>query len=99
MELKMTQKTTSEMFFEQFCTQHHVRWERIVTEAAAGVKTPDYTIFFKDTKVIAEIKQIQENATERQQRETLAEVGWSEYGDDGIKVGDRARDIITTAAK
>lgn len=95
----MTQKTTSEIFFEQFCTQHGVRWEQIATEAAAGAKTPDYAIFPKDTKVITEIKEIQENATERQQRERLAEVGWSIHGERGVKVGDRARDIITTAAK
>jgi hypothetical protein len=49
--------------------------------------------------VIAEIKEIQENATERQQREKLAEVGWSAFGERGVKVGDRARGIITTAAK
>jgi hypothetical protein len=49
--------------------------------------------------VITEIKEIQENATERQQREKLAEVGWSVFGERSVKVGDRARDIITTAAK
>lgn len=95
----MTQKTTSEIFFEQFCTRNGVRWEPIATEVAPGAKTPDYAIFPKDTKVITEIKEIQENATERQQREKLAEVGWSTFGEGGVKVGDRARDIITTAAK
>ena len=95
----MTQKTTSEIFFEQFCTQHSVRWEQIATEASAGFKTPDYAIFPKGTRVITEIKEIQENATERQQREKLAEVGWSMYGESKAKLGDRARDIITTAAK
>ena len=49
--------------------------------------------------MITEIKEIQENATERQQREKLAEVGWSMYGESNAKLGDRARDIITTAAK
>jgi hypothetical protein len=92
-------KTTSEIFFEQFCTQHRIRWEPITTKATAGEKTPDYAIFPNDTKVIAEIKEIQENVTERHQRETLAEVGWSMFGERGVKVGDRARDIITTAAK
>jgi hypothetical protein len=95
----MTQKTTSESFFEQFCTQHGVRWEPIATEETAGVKTPDYAIFPKDTKVITEIKEIRENATERQQRKELAEVGWSMFGERNAKLGDRARDIITTAAK
>ncbi len=93
----MTQKTTSEIFFEQFCTQHGVRWEQIATEAAEGVKTPDYVIFPKETKVIAEVKEVQENAAERQQREKLEKVGWSTFGSG--KVGDRARDIIGTAAK
>jgi hypothetical protein len=97
LELKVTQKTTSEIFFEQFCTQHGVRWEQIATEAANGVKTPDYAIFPKETKVIAEVKEVQENAAERQQREKLEEVGWSTFGSG--KVGDRARDIIGTAAK
>jgi len=99
LELGVTQKTTSEIFFEQFCTQHSVRWEQIATEASAGFKTPDYAIFPKGTKVITEIKEIQENATERQHREKLAEVGWSVFGEQNIKLGDRARDIIATAAK
>lgn len=94
----MTQKTTSEIFFEQFCTQHGVRWEQIATNAANGLKTPDYAIFPKGTKVIAEVKEVQENAAERQQREKLEEVGWSVSGGSG-KLGDRARDIIGTAAK
>jgi hypothetical protein len=93
----VTQATTSETLLEQFCTQHGVRWERIATEAANGVKTPDYAIFPEETKVIAEVKEIQENAAERQQREQLEEVGWSAGGNG--KVGDRARDIIGTAAK
>lgn len=59
MTLKMTQKTNSETFFEQFCTQHGVRWEQIVTEAARGAKTPDYAAFLKGTKVITEITEIQ----------------------------------------
>jgi hypothetical protein len=92
----VTQKTTSEIFFEQFCTQHGVRWEQIATKASEGVKTPDYTIFPNEAKVIAEVKEVQENAAERQQREKLEEVGWSTLGG---KVGDRARDIIGTAAK
>jgi hypothetical protein len=73
-----------------------VRWEQIATKASEGVKTPDYTIFPKEAKVIAEVKEVQENAAERQQREKLEEVGWSTFGG---KVGDRARDIIGTAAK
>jgi len=95
----MTQKTASEVFVEQFCTQHGVRWEQIATQAKNGVKTPDYAIFPKETKVIAEIKEIQENATERQQREQLAKAGWSMHGERNVKLGDRARDLITTAAK
>jgi hypothetical protein len=92
-------KTTSELFFEQLCTKRGIRWEQIATQAAAGEKTPDYAVFPKDTKVIAEIKEIQENAAERRQRDQLAKVGWSTFGERGVKVGDRARDIITTAAK
>jgi hypothetical protein len=92
------QKTTSEIFFEQFCTQHQVRWEQIGTQAADGVKTPDYAIFPKETKVITEVKEVQENAAERQQREQFEKVKWSTYGGTS-KLGDRARDIIGTAAK
>ena len=95
----MTQKTTSEIFFEQFCTQHRVRWEPIATAVSQGLKTPDYAIYPKETKVIAEVKEVKENAAERLQREKLAEVGWSTFGERGVKVGDRARDLITTAAK
>jgi hypothetical protein len=97
LEFRVTQKNTSETFFEQFCTQHGVRWEQIATEGADGVQTPDYAIFPKETKVIAEVKEVQENTAERQQRKKLEEVGWSTFGSG--KVGDRARDIIGTAAK
>jgi hypothetical protein len=96
-EFKVMQKTTSETFFEQFCTDHGVRWEPIPTKASSGEKTPDYAIFPKETKVIAEVKEIQENADERQAREQIKEIGWSAFGSG--KVGDRARDIIGTAAK
>ncbi|MGC1651221.1 MAG: hypothetical protein WA722_00245, partial [Candidatus Sulfotelmatobacter sp.] len=99
LRVEMTQKTTSEKFLEQFCTQHGVQWEPIATEGTAGVKTPDYAIFPKDTKVITEVKEIRENATERQQRKQLTEVGWSMFGERNAKLGDRARDILTTAAK
>jgi hypothetical protein len=95
----VTQKTTSEIFFEQFCTQHRVRWEPIATAVSQGLKTPDYAIYPKETKVIAEVKEVKENAAERLQREKLAEVGWSTFGERGVKIGDRARDLITTAAK
>ena len=47
--------------------------------------------------MIAEVKDIQESPTERQQREQLERAGWSTFGSG--KVGDRARDIIGTAAK
>ena len=49
--------------------------------------------------MITEIKEIQENATERQHREQFEKAGWSTFGEKNVKVGDRARDIITTAAK
>jgi hypothetical protein len=90
-------KTAGEIFFEQFCTDRKVRWEPVPTEASSGEKTPDYAIYPKGTKVIAEVKDIQESPTERQQREQLERVGWSTFGSG--KVGDRARDIIGTAAK
>ena len=47
--------------------------------------------------MIAEVKDIQESPTERQQREQLERAGRSTFGSG--KVGDRARDIIGTAAK
>jgi hypothetical protein len=90
-------KTPGEVFFEQFCTAHGVRWEPIPTEASSGEKSPDYAIYPKGTKVIAEVKDVQENPIERQQREHLERVGWSTFGSG--KVGDRARDIIETASK
>jgi hypothetical protein len=88
-------KTAGETFFETFCTDHKVRWEPI--PPSSSEKTPDYAIYPNGTKVIAEVKDIQENPTERQQREQLERLGWSTFGSG--KVGDRARDIIGTAAK
>jgi hypothetical protein len=90
-------KTAGETFFETFCTDHKVRWEPIPTKASSSEKTPDYAIYPSGTKVIAEVKDIQESPTERQQREQLERVGWSTFGSG--KVGDRARDIIGTAAR
>lgn len=90
------EKTTSEIVFEQFCTQHGVRWEQIETQASDGVKTPDYAIFPKETKVIAEVKEVQENSTERQQREKVEEGGWGTFG---VTIGDRVRNMIGTAAR
>jgi hypothetical protein len=90
-------KTAGETFFEQFCTDHKVRWEPVPTKASSGEKTPDYAIYPNGTKVIVEVKDIQESPTKRQQREQLERVGWSTPGSG--KVGDRARDIIGTAAR
>jgi hypothetical protein len=97
LEFLVTQKTVSESFFEQFCAQHGVRWEQIATEPSEGVKTPDYAIFPKETKVITELKEVRENAAERKQREEFEKVGWGTFGSGNV--GDRARDIIGTAAK
>src|ERR1700721_2211140 len=91
------QKTAGETFFEQFCRAHEVRWEPDPTKASSGEKTPDYAIYPRGTKGIAEATEFQESPTERQQREHLERVGWSTFGSG--KVGNRARDIIGTAAK
>src|ERR1700740_2286918 len=91
------QKTAGETFFEQFCADHKVRWEPVPTKASSGEKTPDYPVYPNGTKVIAEVKDIQESPTERQQREQLERVGWSTFGSG--KVGGRARDTIGTAEK
>jgi hypothetical protein len=90
------QKTASETVFEQFCTQHTVRWEPIPTEGSAGLKTPDYFVYPAGERIAAEVKAIQANAGERDQERQLEETGWSTFGG---TVGDRARDIISTAAK
>jgi hypothetical protein len=90
------QKTASETAFEQFCTERTVRWQPIPTEGPAGLKTPDYFIYPADERIAAEVKEIQPNAAEQDQERKFKETGWSTFG---ATVGDRARSIISTAAK
>jgi hypothetical protein len=77
LQVEMTQTTTSESFFEQFCTQHGVRWEPIATEGTTGVKTPDYAIFPKNMKVITKIKEIRESNGATAEKTTCG--SWMEH--------------------
>jgi len=53
---KVTQKTASEILFEEFCATHHVASERIPTGLG---KTPDYRLTIAGTTVLVEIEQIE----------------------------------------
>jgi hypothetical protein len=86
----------SELAFEEFCNAHAVQWEAIPTEHQAGTKTPDYFIYPAGIRVAAELKEVEPNAEEREQEQALQHNNFSTLG---CTVGDRARDIINTAAK
>jgi len=92
----LTQKTVSELAFEQFCDSKQIAWEPIPTEDATGSRTPDYFIFPSGVKIAAEIKEVTPNASEREQLRQYKETGLSTFGG---TVGDRARSLISTAAK
>jgi hypothetical protein len=89
-------KTVSETAFEQFCITKRISWEPIPTEDATGSKTPDYFIFPSGVEVAAEVKEVTPNSSEREQLRQFKETGWSTFGG---TVGDRARSLISTAAK
>ncbi|SRR5713226_4923477 len=89
-------KTESEIALEEFCDANGIHWERIPTEDAAGLKTPDYYIYSFGEQVAAEVKEIQPSPDEREQERHLKEKGWSTFG---ATPGARARAIIGTAGK
>jgi hypothetical protein len=47
-----------------FCNANGIRWKKIPTEAASGLKTPDYYIYPAGQQVVAEVKEIHSNPAE-----------------------------------
>jgi hypothetical protein len=77
----MSTKTISEVLFEKFCEENSIRCSQIERQE---YPTPDYDVYFDRHLVIAEVKQIDPNATDEalheqvQKGETVAD--WEESG-------------------
>ena len=77
----MTQKTESELLFEQFCTDLQVPCTPI---PRSGGKTPDYDLILGGNVVVAEMKQLDPNDKDIEMwdrvRSSGVASGWSEPG-------------------
>ena len=62
-------RTLSETLFEQLCSSHGIRCERIATEA---VRTPDFVISLRSIRVICEVKQIDPNVEDLQEMQNVS---------------------------
>ena len=60
--LAMSQKTVSELLFEQLCRNCGIEYEEVPTEATP---TNDYDIFPQNEKIVCEVKQIDPDEDER----------------------------------
>lgn len=87
------QITLSECLFENFCKQKGVRFHRIDVGLS---QTPDYEIFLPRRKVIAEVKEITPNPTER-----AAEADMLRRHTQSVSIipGERIRGKISDACK
>ena len=54
----MTQKTESEMLFEQFCESAGLTLLLVPRSPESEVKTPDYEVHLGDVCLIVEVKQL-----------------------------------------
>jgi hypothetical protein len=77
----MIESTVSERFFEQFCIENSIHFERIEEEQ---YKTPDYEVYFGKHLVIAEVKQTDSNEDDLELQKKLHSFGiasgWEESG-------------------
>lgn len=93
----MSERTLSETIFEQFCNAHRIRYDRVETDSAGGVKTPDYDVFLDEQKVITEVKQIDPNSEERRLLEQLRVSDWASmewHGDPAARVRNKISDAM-----
>ena len=80
----MSQKTESELLFEQFCFDNELSWRPYGEEKH---RTPDYRVSFDDVAICVELKQIESRR------------GMEESGRMTRVVGDRIRREITKATE
>ena len=86
-------KTDSEKIFEDICSAHSVPCEKIEEGAE---KTADYLIRMSNLEIIAEVKEIERNAVERESDRLLEERGYGECLRN--EPGDRVRNKIRKAS-
>jgi hypothetical protein len=67
----MSQRTSSEELFEQYCAKSGIEFSRIAEEQ--DQKRPDYEVLFRDLKVVVEVKEITPNPEERVAKKQLPE--------------------------
>ncbi len=68
----MSQRTASEQLFQRVFDSLGIQWRRVAEGAA---QTPDYCIEIGGTVVFAEVKQLDENAADKQAREDMLRHG------------------------
>jgi hypothetical protein len=89
----MNDLTISELLFEQFCKDNAIPYARIEQEQH---RTPDYDVYFGERRVIAEVKQIDQNEKDEELREQVRLRGTA-IGCEGS--GRRVRIKIDSAKK
>jgi hypothetical protein len=90
---EMSDKTISELLFEQFCEENSIRYCRVKQQVH---KTPDYDIYFGEHLVIAEVKQIDQNKDDEKRSEQGRRRGRIAFWE---KSGRRVRIKIDSAKK
>ena len=83
---KMSDKTISELLFEQFCEENSIPYCRVERQE---YKTPDYDICFGEHLVIAEVKQIDQNEDDEKHSEQgrrRGRIGFWEKSDRRVRI-------------
>jgi len=89
----MTTSTKSEALFEQFLTEHGVKFERVETQC--GIRTPDYYVWAGDRKLVFELKEI----TEDNDFDVVKDPKYPHIKSGSRTVGDHVRRRIIDSAK
>jgi len=89
----MSELTTSEILFEQFCEENSVPYSRIGQEQD---RTPDYDVYFGEHHIIAEVKQTDQNEKDAELRNQLRSHGTASGSEES---GRRVRIKIDSAKK
>jgi len=89
----MSDKTVSELLFEQFCNENLILYSRIEHQ---DYQTPDYDTYFAEQLVIVEVKQVDSNDNDEKYREQGRQRGIVVYRP---KSDRRVRNKIDSAKK
>ena len=94
---KVSEKTVSEKFFEEFCRDNEIPIERVEASDKPDERRPDYTIRSAEEEIIVEVKQFDPNEQDLRIERQLNERGYGEAF--GGEPGARARLKIQSGAR